>query len=350
MTIISEEVDNPAKHLIGKILADDWKVTDRITPKYQIIGEYFIETYVVKRGEDTAYLKAIDYSSALDSDEPHIALQRQTAIFAFEANLMDVCQSKNMSKVVKILGKGKIPPPEGGRIPVEYMILEYSETSIPDRLEFDRQINSAWILKVLHNTAIGLRQLHQEGFAHTALAPDNIRVSNEELQKISELSFAQDKKGSNPHTIDAENSNSDFLTIETIYGYSEPDWAHNAQAKDAYNLGSLVFFLFTSFNFTTILQAVLPDQYHSKNFTDEYSKVIPHLEEALDISVEFLKSLIPDKNISEELGEIIRMLCHPDPKKRGTKINIDRIGQTSNLEPFITKLIRLSREVDVRNN
>lgn len=342
------DINKPAKYLTGKTLDGGWAVKDNVTKKSDYHASSFSETYIVEKDGQLAILKALDFSIALLDKNPTGALIQLSKSFDFEKELLEMCKSQRLTKIIKILLQGNIPPLQGSIIPVPYFIFEYAEKDIKSQIDFDSRLNNAWLLRILHNVSVGLWQLHNQGVAHKNVRPENIMEFSKKLQKLTELG-SSDKKGTeNPNKDFLTASDPSYLTPEYLYGQVETDWVYKSQASDLYQLGNLVFFLFTQSNFNTWLFFSLDNlntNYRPEKWGGTFNQVLPYLENAYDwVISDFFIPYIEDESekLKSDLEIILRQLCHPDPTKRGNPKNISSIGSSFSVERYISRFNQLA--------
>lgn len=78
----------PAQQLVGRELPNGWKVKELIGRPETSTGGHFSTSYIVysKNGR-RAFLKAMDYTKALESQDPAKELQAMTVAYNFERDL-----------------------------------------------------------------------------------------------------------------------------------------------------------------------------------------------------------------------------------------------------------------------
>jgi len=254
--------------------------------------------------------------------------------------LLELCKSQRLSKIIHIIAQGKIPPSSGSIIPVPYFILEYASKDIRSQIDFDSRLNTVWLMKILHNVSIGLFQLHKQNVAHKDLRPEHIKEFSKSLQKLSELGSSDRKGIESPNS--EENFDPAYSTPEYLYGHIENDWIYKSQASDVYNLGNLVVFLFTQYNFNTLLYAFLDESHKHLNWGGTYKEVLPYLIEAYDKAIYCFLQHIEEDEIKQELNLALRQLCHPNPRERGHPRDIESIGSSMSVERYISLFKRLA--------
>src|SRR6266513_2079906 len=99
----------PAEQLLGKTLNGGWKVVQQIQRAPGATGGRFSEGYIAESPKGKrAYLKALDYSSALQSSDPARELEKLTAAYNFERDLLAKCKDKKLDRIVVSLADGSI--------------------------------------------------------------------------------------------------------------------------------------------------------------------------------------------------------------------------------------------------
>ena len=89
-------------------------------------GGHFSQGYIVENTDGRqGFLKALDYSRALRSKDPARALQAMTAAFNFERDILEECGQKNLSRIIRAIGAGKVHlDPQLPETLVEYLVFE----------------------------------------------------------------------------------------------------------------------------------------------------------------------------------------------------------------------------------
>lgn len=347
------DINKPAKFLVGKILDGGWVVKENITKQNDFGAMTFSESYMVENEGQKALLKALDFSIALIDQDPTGALITLSKSYEFEKELLELCESRRLNRIIKIIAKGNIPPLKGSIIPVPYFILEYAEKDIKSQIDFDTRLNTAWLLRILHNVTVGLWQLHKQGVAYKNLKSENIVEFSKQLQKITELGNSEKKGVKNPQSDFLVIDDPSYLTPEYLYGQINNEWIYKSQATDLYQLGSLIFFLFTQSNFNTWLFLGLDNlnpNYRPEKWGGSFEEVLPYLEFAYDWAiVQFFSAYVEIDNVTkDELEVILRQLCHPNPMKRGHPRNIGSTDSSFSVERFINQFDRLAKLAEIK--
>ena len=172
----STGTSTPAQQLVGKELPNGWKVEELIEQPETATGGHFSTSYIVRSGNgERAFLKAMDYRKALESSDPARALQTMTAAYNFERDILEKCNSNRLSRIVRVLDSGSLPPQNGDASSVvEYLIFELARGDIRSFVSFGQAFDMAWALRTMHQTAVALRQLHSAQIAHQDVKPSNV--------------------------------------------------------------------------------------------------------------------------------------------------------------------------------
>ena len=91
----------PAESLEGIQLENGWVVGPLIPKTAVQTGGVFSCAYSVRKPDgQTAFLKAMDYTSAMESADPASALNNLTSAFLFEREVLQECAERKMSRIV----------------------------------------------------------------------------------------------------------------------------------------------------------------------------------------------------------------------------------------------------------
>jgi serine/threonine protein kinase len=227
-------------------------------------------------------------------------------------------------------------------------VFELADGDIRDYLRMSEAFDLAMILRTLHNTAVGLKQLHSEGIAHQDLKPSNVLIFNVlHVAKIADVGRAT-KRGRNAPHEDVEVPGAlAYAPPELLYGYIDPDWNKRRLGCDLYLLGSLVFFLFTNVSMTAAILSKLHPMHRHNNWTDTYEHVLPYIRDAFNSTIEELEQCLPI-SIRMEISQITRQLCEPKPEKRGHPK--EKIGTANrySLQRYISRFDVLASKAEAR--
>ncbi|REC39709.1 hypothetical protein [Chryseobacterium sp. 5_R23647] len=131
--------DIAAHNLVGRTLNNDWIVSKKVEPGDGSTGGFFSVCYIVEKGNDQAFLKALNFNAFFQMFPGKgimKILQEQTNAFEFEKNLLLKCKNHRLTKVSMIIDEGE-EIVDGFTIPnVPYLIFEIAEGDIRSNIKF----------------------------------------------------------------------------------------------------------------------------------------------------------------------------------------------------------------------
>src|SRR4051812_25201294 len=185
----------PREQLEGERLPGGWMVGKMIQKKGGT-GSNFSVGYLV-RNEDgrECYLKAMDYHDAMMAANTPDELKFYAELYGFEKRICEFCRDLHLSRVVHAIESGSIvPPPSAPYGKVEYIIFELAAGDVRRHLDMHPGFDTEFMLRVVHNVAVALQQLHQGEMAHQDAKPSNVMVlPNNSGAKIGDLGRAWNK-------------------------------------------------------------------------------------------------------------------------------------------------------------
>ncbi len=338
-----------ARSLEGLTLASGWTVGRQLERPPDATGGLASEQYLVVHADGSkAFLKALDYSFALNKPNTPVILQAMTQAFLFEKRLLQECARARMTHVVRALDSGSVDVPEFGMLSkVDYLIFEWADKDVRQARDAWDPVDKAWGLRVLHNVAVGLWQLHREGITHQDLKPSNVLVFDERLSKISDLGRAAQLDFSAPHDDLPIPGTIAYAPPELLYGHHEPNVQSRRRAADVFHLGSLCMFMYTGIGATAWLAKELPEGLLWGNFAGDYPTVLPYVLEAFDRAVLKMARVVP-ADIKEDISTVVRELCDPQPNRRGDPWMRARAGDPFSLERYISRFNLLARRAELQ--
>ena len=330
----------PADMLSGRELSKGWIIGEKIKKQEYNTGGRFSICYIVrnKKGK-VAFLKAADFSGAYRTSDPLRTLQAMLEAYNFERDLLEKCQNKRLTKIVTAIDDGKVTIPGAEELlsTVHYLIFELEKGDIRSVIEEVNKYDLIWYLKLLHHVAIGMSQLQKNGIAHQDLKPSNVLCSELDDFKISDLGRASDQQLKSPNDAHKIAGDKSYAPIDLYYTDSRVQGFQKKFLTDIYLFGSLIFFLFTGISAVQALKLKLNKQ--SLNYSN-FQEDLPYLQHAYEESINDLrKSTKPiAKDLTEDIVEIAKQLCDPDPKRRGHPRLKSLLTSNYDMQRYISKL------------
>jgi serine/threonine protein kinase len=329
-----------AEYLEGIQLPNGWNVLERVSPS--TTGGNFGVCYIVEKKEKEkvhrAFLKALNLRRLAQASDFARALEQHLAAFNFERDTLEVCRSRHMRRVAKLLDAGQHVLPNHS-LPVCYIVFELADVGdVRRHLAKVSAFDLAWTLRTLHQIAVGLSQLHTHGIAHQDVKPSNILIFKAFGAKISDLGCADVRSNPSPSPMGAFRVAGDpsYAPPELFYNEVSLDWNVRRLGCDLYLLGSLIVFFFTGgASMTALLRKKIAPPHAHNTWPHDYRTVLPYVRNAFEEALVDLEPLLPSAPRTE-LVELIRRLCDPDPKRRGyvelsTQYDLQRVISKFNL-------------------
>ncbi len=319
-----------------------------IEPGSDATGGNFSCCYIVTNENGTsAFLKALDFSSALRAPDPAKALQSLTEAYNFERDLLARCGARRMDRIVKAIADGKVTVDFSDLGIVQYLILETADRDLRSQLSAMKQVDLAWKLRALHHMATGLMQLHGSGIAHQDLKPSNVLVfDGGRISKLADLGCASVRGSACPRDDRAFAGDPRYAPLESLYGHQDPEWGSRRLGCDVYLLGSMVVFMFTGLSMTALIASKLQPPFIWENWQGSYAEVLPYMREAFGRAVTTFGEEVPEGILRDELTLIVQALCDPDPSRRGHPLNRLGVSSPLSLQRFVTRFDLLARRAE----
>jgi eukaryotic-like serine/threonine-protein kinase len=312
-------------------LPGGWRVLEPIgDPRRTTAVRYQVE----RKDGERAFLRASDFSRAMGTTDVLLSVREIADHFLHHRELVEITGS--MDKIVRGLDAGRLPI-EGSELGVMYLIFELADGDVRDRLARTEAHDQMWRLRVLHEAAQALQQLHVRRIYHQNVKPGHVLNVGEGI-KLGDLSAASHGDRLPPLVSESLPGDAAYAAPECLYGFEygagNPD--QRRQARDMYLFGSLILFLYAQVTTTTAILAELDFAHHPEATSEPYEMVLPHLQEAFDHVAEHLEQ---DTNVPGELVVSFRELCQPDPRRRGhPRSRSERHGSPYSLERYISRL------------
>ncbi len=332
----SASTQYPAENLVGTLIADRWQVTAKLNGgAVETTGGNFSIPYEVLdlKTQRKAFLKVLNIQKALTIYQDFHgltlteALSRITDGHIFECHLADACAERKMTRVVRGIGHGHtmVEIPGFGPVQHGYIVFELGVGDTHHFLKVSQSFDLAWTMKVLHQAAVGVHQLHQAEIAHQDIKRSNVVFFERNNAKLTDLGRAVKRdrhSNNNDRDVPCEFTNS---PPELIYGFIPSDWDQRHFSTDLYMLGNLAFSMLSNVTITSAILLQLPIELRPKSlaglilggsYQGKYSEVVPFLKNALDTVLVQCAPQV-DTSIRERWSATVAQLCDPDPETRG---------------------------------
>ncbi|EPW5036202.1 protein kinase domain-containing protein [Yersinia enterocolitica] len=352
------ETQSPANRLEGMLLKNKWRVDKKLNNKEEGVpgtGGNFSVSYLVTNNEDgkTYFLKAFDFLTRLqktiDAKGNVMAdLNVLTSIYQFENMLHQLCDTKRLKRIVRVLDSGDEVLDGIYMHVVPYLILELADQGdIRRYLSTSAEISVLAKLQHLKDVALGLIQLHNSSIAHQDIKPSNIMIFSGNGAKIGDLGRASLQGQPQLHDGYKIAGDPSYAPPEQIYGYNVNEWIDRRQRCDLYQYGSLITFLFTGFTLNALLKMKLPLEISPLAWGGQgnsYELSLPHLEQAFEqILMEF--DIVQPDWMAKKLKDIVHQCSHPNYKLRGSSKTITMKNPVLGIERFVSNFDLMLKKV-----
>ena len=324
----------PAEKLAGQKLQNRWKVENpEFLPEISTGGTFSIPYIVNSDTEGKAFLKAMDYASSFANDSVMDSLYEMIQKYRHERDLLQKCAG--MSRIVRLLDCGETHINTSDPFSaVHYLIFELADSDIRAHVGHQENTDFVWTLQMMHQTTVGLQQLHTAKIAHLDIKPSNVLVFGPYGAKLSDLGRSIQCGSPSPFDNYLCAGDSTYAPPELLYGKVPTEWKALRFGCDLYMLGSLVFFLTTGSSMTPLLLERIDKDYHPRYWTDTYDEVLPYVQNVFSQIIQELRESTHTA-ITSDITEIVKQLCDPCPEQRGLPIN-KGVSRYS-LQKFISK-------------
>jgi serine/threonine protein kinase len=257
----------PRELLEGEKLSGGWTVGKMIHQKGGT-GANFSVGYTVHNDDGrNCYLKAMKLVADL---------------YDFEKKICEACRDFHLRRVVHAIESGSIVPhaaaPYGK---VEYIIFEMADGDVRRHLDQHAPFDTAFMLRVVHNVAVALEQLHTAQMAHQDVKPSNIMMFPKDIgAKIGDLGRAWTQMFPGPHDNYIVPGDGSYAPLELIYRDISPDHRCRRFAADLYHFGNIIAFVFARAHMNTLIGNHLPRPYHPGVWGGTYREVLPYIQAA----------------------------------------------------------------------
>jgi eukaryotic-like serine/threonine-protein kinase len=353
----------PKDRLLGCVIGSGWLVTEVKRKEDGETGGNFSTGYLVEKGSQKAFLKAMDLTRALlaEPEEQFNNIRFVIDMIQFEGALLQECNSHGLSRVVRLLESTVVDLDTTAQDPltrainrVHAFIFELGGQDVRKAFGTPNDEDTAIRLRVLHNVASAISQLHGIGIAHQDIKPSNV-LGFSAQHKVADLGRASSVGRQGPLDGEVFPGDPTYCPPEFAYGHTPTDHLDRRFATDAYMLGSMIPILFTLQGATSLLQQALPDHLLPPKWqrnrvvapwTGTFDDALPHLMQAMTRVRSYVESNIP-QFCRQELGEAFSQLTTPSPYERGHPKTRQSATKGLGLDRYISLFDRLSKQAEL---
>jgi serine/threonine protein kinase len=296
-----------------------------------------------------AFIKVLDFKGASDHGLSLDALSFLLNAHRFEHTVLEACRDARLANIVSLYDSGQceIETPIG-RQTVYFFALELAPRDVRHSIEFGPSENAGWKLRILHQTALALTQLHGKRICHQDVKPGNILDFDNRTFKLTDFGRAFSHVHEFPQAKAIPFMGElCYAPPEYAYGYTPVEIIDQREGADAYLLGSLIGILFCGLGATTMLLSALPEEIRPlREPTPRFQEALPYLVSAHTSVVMDLAEQIPI-SISERLSTAYQQLTHPDPAVRGNPASRREVGRRPGIERYVSLFDRLRHIVSI---
>lgn len=341
----------PKNHLVGRTLKSGWTLVEQLLPSSGSSGSNFGAGYKATRGDEIAFVKAIDFVAALSDADPMAALAKLTAEATFEKEVLAYCADKGMTKVMRYFGHEYVSA-DGTNNPmtnVSCLIMEAGQQDLRRLVNRVGLATCAWNLQVMRDVSMAVAQLHGGGISHQDIKPSNVILVFEktskqtQTMKVSDLGRVVRRDRSGPFDASYWPGDRRYSPPERWYGFVPSNWSDARDASDAYMLGSLLIYLFTGATLQSLVYPMIPEPFQPGKWSGGFDQdLLPVLVDAHArvLNTYLNPALVPD--VADSIMAIAKDLTHPDPLLRGDSKARRQIGRPVGVDRIHQKLRHLA--------
>jgi serine/threonine protein kinase len=353
----------PVECLAGETLNKRWKVIELIPRQSFQTGSNFSVGYVVEDTDGTrAFAKVLDFSRALQESDTAHALNQMTESYIFERSLLELCGKHGLSRIVRGLDYGEISRTDVPLGKLFFIVFEMAEGDVRRYMSSNSKAYMSWRLRILHDTATGLQQLHNKNILHQDLKPSNVLIfENGDRSKLGDLGRAHASALRSPHDDFQRPGAFYYAPPEQIYAHHFDDRLAYRLAGDLYLLGSMLDFFVTGRPTTVRLMDALEDVHkpfvvNVNGWRGYFRDVLPHLQTAYsalartfaDQARAFLGNSRNAGQLAGEITLLYRYATNPDPLLRGHPNSRSiKHGSPYDLQRFIAGFEILHKKIGI---
>jgi len=343
----------PAESLAGMTVNTHWLVNELIVRPPHATGGFFSFGYsVVDTINGTAaFLKAIDFSSAMQTPDPIGSMKAMLDAYVFERDLLIMCKDKHMDKITVPLDHGHVDLPAFGFCAqVYFLIFPMANGDLRSIMKKLDGIDLSWKFRYLHNAAVGIKQLHGSAIAHQDIKPSNVLLFPDKSGKLADLGRSHAAGKVAPHSGCLIAGDQSYAPFELLFSVAL-DEDTRRYGCDVYLLGSLLLFTISGVTTTAEIVSYINSGTVSVPETSvrSYDEVLPYLCQAFELAMTSFQRQISglgmDKKSEALVMQICRELNNPDHTRRGDPSMGARPSSRFSMERYISRFDMLSNRL-----
>ncbi|WP_170133043.1 protein kinase domain-containing protein [Arthrobacter livingstonensis] len=295
----------------------------------------------------------INYQAIFQSPDPTGMMQMITEAYNFERELVQKCTNRRLSRVVEAYHHDSLPAQAPAPFPISFIIFERADGDIRGLLDEVADLELAVRLRMVHNAASGIAQLHSIQVAHQDIKPSNLLVFKPQLvlgrtAKIGDLGRATDQQRSAVHDEYAIAGDPSYAPPEQCFGETPVSFEERRLACDIYQLGNLLTFVLSGVTMNMLVHTFLDPSHSPQNWRGSYEQALPYVQAAHSAGLDALEGFLPS-HMKDELIDLIECLTDPDLGRRGHHAS-RKAGQPYALNRIVSQLDLLAHLAEVRQS
>lgn len=350
-------------NLVGTELVDGWKIVHEfpratVAPSAEKTGGNFslscvAEKEVTDKPNQVAFVKVFDFTkaNAITGDFLMAASLLNTS-FKSEVDILDKCMKEGLDRIIRKHTSGEIAAIPGvTNYPAPYIILEHADADLRQVVN-NAKYDIAYKLKVLHDVAVGINQIHSKDISHYDIKPSNVLVLDKagEGSKIADFGLSIDHKEAGPLARPPVFAKP-YAPPEVAFGVIPVEPVNRNRGIDVYHLGCLTTYLLAGVtpmpHYIAGLEKEMVPSWWGGEGKIPYETALPFLVKLHAEFVAVVSESIPEE-YRPELTKIVTELTHPDYKLRGDPDHRARVGNPHGIDAYMNKFERLSRKSFVK--
>jgi len=329
--------------LIGYVLEDTWKI--QAHREEVVSGIIRIPTLTFEARDANgrkALVKVLDLRVNDAAPDELKDLEMRLKAFNYQRELIARLSQERLRGVVRALHSGSIPVTGAPLGRVFYLIFEWSDDDLRSQVALQERFDVGYALRVLHQAAIALHELHYRQVAHQSLRPANVVFLANHV-KLGEFSCAID--GRRPRPDGAPVVDWTCAPPEVLY-QMKLESMNSRFLIDLYQFGSLIAYVFSGTSLSSQLGQHLQPIHHWRRWTGSFADALPYVNHAFGDVLAELTAHLPGE-CREPLLTAVRELCAPDPLRRGHPRNRAGQGPQHSTERYISLFDRLAKRMEL---